>query len=171
MSAGVQRIVAAAVVIAAAWFGYQWLFPSDEAMIRALLDRIAESVSGAEGDSNITRMARAAGLRSELDPQITVDAGPPFSKLTGRDAVIGTAARFNTTARDVTISFSDVAIDVAPDRASARATLTAEARFRAAEGGRGLEARELLVTFRRPEGEWVVSDVTLIQTLQPLAPK
>jgi hypothetical protein len=41
---------------------------------------------------------------------------------------------------------------------------------RGAQGDRGLEARELDVTFRKLEGDWVVSTVSLVRTLAPITP-
>ena len=73
-----------AVALAALWFGWRWLFPNDEAQIRAVLERIADAVgSGAAGEGEVARIARAASRRRELDPQITVDAGPGFSQHQG----------------------------------------------------------------------------------------
>ena len=167
----IQRVIVAGVTLAALWFGYRWLFPNDQAQLRAVLARISAAVGGgAEGEGEVARIARAASLRNELDPQITVDAGPGFSSIKGRDTLIGTVARFNSTARDVEVSFVDVAITVSADRSSAQATMTAEARF-TGQSGRGLEARELDVTFRRLDGDWVVSNVTLVRTLAPITPR
>ena len=168
----VQRAVATVIVLLAVWFGWRYFFPSDEAQIRGVLDRIANAVSaGAAGEGEVARIARAASVRNVLDPQIVVDAGPPFSTITGRDALIGALARLNATVRDLDVEFDDVQVTVAPDRATARASLTAEAHVRDERGGQALEARELDVTFRRLEGDWVVSEVALVRALQPVTPR
>ena len=168
----VQRVVIIALTAAALWFGYRWLFPNDAAQIRAALDRIEESLdAGPADEGEVSRLARAAGVRSRLDPKITVDAGPPFSRMTGRDAIIGTIARVNSTVGDLDVGFDDVQIAVDPDRTSAKVYLTAEARYRDGTGARGFDARELDVTFRRLDGDWVVSEVALVRTLEPVTPK
>jgi hypothetical protein len=110
-------------------------------------------------------------MRNELDPQIVVDAGPPFSSVKGRDTLVGLVARLNGTVQDLEVEFDDVQVSVAPDRQSARVYLTASAHFRDAGGGRGLEARELDVVFRRVDGDWVVSEVALVRTLEPITPR
>jgi hypothetical protein len=164
------QMLMTAVACAALWFGYRWLFPNDEAQIRALLDRIAAAVgSGAAGEGEVGKIARAASVRRELDPEITVDAGPGFSSIKGRDTLIGTIARFNSTAQNLEVRFVDVGVVVSPDRTTARASMTAEARF-TGQDGRGLEARELDVGFRRLDGDWVVSSVALVRTLTPITP-
>jgi hypothetical protein len=167
-----RRSVLIVAAAAAVWFGYRWLFPDDEAQIRGVLERIAGAVSsGAAEEGDVSRLARAAGVRNYLDPHITVDAGPPFNRMSGRDAIIGTLARLNRTAGDLEVGFDDVQITVDAERDTAKVYLTAEARYRDGGGARGLEARELDVTFRRLEGDWVVSNVALIRTLDPLTPR
>jgi hypothetical protein len=168
----VQRLIAIALAVAALWFGWRWLFPNDEAKIRAVLERIADAVgSGAAEEGEVARIARAASIRNQLDPQISVDAGPPFSQMRGRDTLIGAVARLNSTVRDLEVQFDDVQVSVAPDRATARVYMTAEAHFRDGAGGPGIEARELDVVFRRLEGDWVVSEVALVRTLEPVTPR
>jgi hypothetical protein len=169
MRGTIRIVVLVAVVAAAAWYGWRWVFPDDEAAIRAVLSRIEEGVSAGEGagDGDMNRLARAASLRHELAPDITVDAGPPFQRLTGRDAIIGAAASVSGSRRDLQVRFQDVDIAVEPSGERAEVTLTAEARSRDAADG-GLDSRELQVIFRRLEGRWVVANVTLIRALDPM---
>jgi hypothetical protein len=162
-----RQLVLAAVAAAGLWAGWQWFFPSDEARIVAVLERIADGVSSGAEDGDIGRLARAASLRHEFAPAVTVDAGPPFQRITGREAIIGAAARTAGSIRNLSITFPDVAIAVASDRQSATAVVTAEARFDEG-GGRGLDARELELAFTRYEGDWVVSAVTLVRPLNRL---
>ena len=167
-----RRVLLLAVIVAALWFGWRWLFPNDETQITSVLERISEGVGGSEGGDGrgggIDAIARAASLRSEFAPDVTVDAGPPFERITGRDALIGAAARVNGTTRGLEIRFPDVTITVAPDRRSAIVIATAEARFDDPAGGRSFDARELEIRFTRLEGEWVIAAVTLMQPLQRL---
>jgi hypothetical protein len=167
----IVRIVAIAVVIAGLWFGYRWLFPSDEAQIREVLDRIAEAVGNGAEEGEIERLARAASLRNYLDAGVKVDAGPPFKEVSGRDVVIGTASKLNSTIRELEIRFIDVQISLAPDRSTANVYMTAEARFRGPQDDSGIEARELDVLFRKIEGNWVVSAVAFVRTLEPVTPR
>jgi hypothetical protein len=167
-SAALRNTVVIIAVVAVAWLGWGWMFPDDEAQIREVLDRIAEGVSGGSSEGEVGRLARAASLRNDFDPDIVVDAGAPFARLKGRDAVIGTAARLSGSMRNLEITFADVEIQVSADRAQAHAAMTAEARFDEGAGGRGIDARELDVSFRRLDGRWVVSEVALIRALQPL---
>jgi hypothetical protein len=168
----IKRVVIIACAVAALWFGWRWAFPSDEVQIHGVLDRIAKAAgSGAVGESDVARITRSMSIRSALDPAITVDAGPPFHTTSGRDVLIGTVARLNNTMKDLEIRFADVQISVDPSRTSATVYATAEALFHDARGDRGLEARELDLTFRRLEGDWVVSRVAPVHTLRPVVPE
>ena len=159
------RIVAMLALIAiGAWYGWRWLVPDDEAEIRAVLERIADAVTATPG-GDTGRLVRAASLSREFDPEVAIDAGPPFQRLRGRDAVIGTAARLNAAVRDLQITFRDVTIHVDPARQEATANLVAQAQFDDG-GGAGFDARELDVTFRRLGDAWVVSAVTLVPPLR-----
>jgi hypothetical protein len=155
--------------ITAAWFAWTWAFPSDEAQIRSVLERISETISGGGTEGDVAVLGRAAALRSHLAPDVVVDAGAPYMRLTGRDAVIVTTARLNGVIRNLDVTFEDIEIAVADDRTSARATLVAEARYDERGGQRGFEARELELAFRRLDGRWVLSEVALIRALQPIS--
>jgi hypothetical protein len=169
MRGPIRIVVLVAVVAAAAWYGWRWAFPDDEAAIRAVLSRIEEGVSAGEGagNGNMDRLARAASLRHELAPDITVDAGPPFQRLAGRDAIIGAAASVSGSRRDLQVRFEDVDITVEPSGERAEVTLSATARSSDAADA-GLDTRELEVIFRRLEGRWVVANVKLIRALDPM---
>lgn len=165
-----QRLLAILVLIPALYFGWQWWFPSDEAQITALLDHIAESVAGPEdGDSGgpLGAVARAAALQEDFAVDAVIEAGAPFQRLTGRQAIVAAAARVSVAVPNLEVSFPDVDIAVAEDRQTATAVVTAEARFNEA-GRRVMDARELEMTFSRLDGRWVISRVTLIQPLERL---
>lgn len=154
------------LAVAAAVYGWRWAFPDDAAQIGAVLERMATIVEGADRDDQVGRLARAARLGRELAPDVQVDAGPPFRALRGRDAVMAAVSRLPTMARQLEIRFPDKSITVAPDRHSAVAMVTAEARFIAANGERGIDARELEIAFTRLDGQWVVAGVTHLEALQ-----
>jgi hypothetical protein len=163
----IKNVALAVAAAAVLWFGWQWLYPSDEAQIVALLERVADGVSSGADEGDVGRLARAASLRHEFAPDVTVDAGPPFQRISGREAIIGAAARTAGSVRNLSIVFPDVAVAVAPDRQSATVVVTAEARFD--DGGRrGIDARELELAFTRPQGRWVISAVTLVRPLDRL---
>lgn len=164
-----RRAVVLIVIIASAWAGWRFLFPGDEAQIRAVLERVSETVSGDVSDGDVARLARAASLRDELAPNVVVDAGPPYGRVTGRDAIIGAVARARGTARALDLAFPEVSIAVASDRQTAVAVVTAEARVTDARG-RHVEVRELEIEFARADGradgKWMIAAVTAVSPLR-----
>lgn len=168
MARPVRAFVVAALVAGTVWFVWQRLVPNDAAEIRSVLDRIAEGVGDDGGGGDVNRLARAAALRNELDPEITVDAGEPFQRLRGREMVIGAAARVRGSLRGLKVRFSDVEIEVEPDRQRAHVTLTAEAHFGTATGAPGFDARELAFVLRRLDDRWVIAEVSRILALKPI---
>lgn len=163
----IRLVVVLAAVGAAGWYGWRWVFPDDTAAIRAVLDRIEDGVGAGRGDGgNVNRLARAASLRNEFAADVTVEAGPPFQRLTGREEIIGAAASVSASTRGLQVRFEDVEVAIEPGRQRAEVTLTAEVRTTGAEGG--FDARELHVVFTRLDGRWVVAHVTLIRALQPM---
>jgi hypothetical protein len=166
----VAHLITAAALLIGGWMAWGWLFPSDEAQIRALLDRVAEAVSSDGSDGDLARLGRVAGLRQDVHPDLFVDAGPPFRELRGREAVIAAAARTGGAIRELDVAFVDVAITVDEDGQHGRATLVAEARFRDGDGaGRTYDARELDLQFQRYEDRWVITEVALVSGLKPLS--
>jgi hypothetical protein len=163
----IQRFAFVVLAAAGLWYGWQRLFPDDAAQIEAVLQRVAEGVGGESG-GGVSAIARAAALQSEFAPDVTVDAGPPFQRIRGRDAIISAAARVNGTVRNLDVRFPDVDITVQPDRQRATALVTAEARYDEAGGGSGFDAREFEVVFTRLDGEWVIAAVTLVEPLNRL---
>jgi ketosteroid isomerase-like protein len=161
-----MRAVLSAVVLAAVlWAGWHWWLPDDERRIRQVLARVAEGVSGDGG--GLDALARLAAVQEEFHPDVIVEAGPPFQRLVGRQAIVGAAARVRTTARNFELTFPDVEVLVAEDRQSATAAVTAQATFDEGQGRR-LEARELELGFTRSEDRWVISSVALVEPLKRL---
>lgn len=165
-----HRLLTVVVLIPALYFGWLWLFPSDEAQITAVLEDIADGIArndAGEGGGTLGAVARAAALQEHFALDAVVEAGAPFQRLSGRQAIVAAAARVSVAVPNLEVSFPDVAIAVADDRQTATAVVTAEARFNDA-GRRVMDARELEMAFSRLEGRWVISMVTLIQPLERL---
>lgn len=154
----------AAVAIYIAWT----MWPSEEGRIRKRLGALAAAVSTgtAEHETQMSRLARVARLRQFLAPDLYVDVGEPYEPIEGRDVLLGMVARAALPPRDVSVRFVDVQVTLQADGSQATAYLTAEASSRTAEGAREIDARELQLTLRKSDREWVVSRVDLLRTLQ-----
>jgi hypothetical protein len=162
-----RRAIVVVLTLAGAWFGYGWLFPGDTAQIRGVLARIADAFEGDDG-VGVQDLARIRALQDDFAPDAVVDAGAPFLRLTGREAIVSAAGRVRAVTRNLSVRFPEIEIIVADDRQTAAATVTAEARFDDADGHRDLEAREFDLQFVRRDGQWVIMSVTLIPASEGL---
>ena len=65
-----------------------WAFPNDEAQIAAVLERIADGVSGGADEGSVARhRARASSLRDEFAPDVHRRRRAAVSADEGRDAI------------------------------------------------------------------------------------
>ncbi len=167
-----MRVRAPAVVAllfaVAAWAAWQRIFPSDEAQIRAALNRVAAAMTDTVEEKPLSALTRAAALSEEFARDVSVDAGSPFSRIEGREALLATAARLRGMVPELDVRFVDVDVNVDEARTEARVTTTAEARFlRAGGDAREVDARELDIGLGRRDGRWVITSVRLVDVLEP----
>lgn len=160
-----RTLIVLLAVIAAGFGAWRYVFPGDEARIRAVLHRVAEAATAGAAEGSVARLSRAAAIRDELAPDVTVDAGAPVPRLSGREAVVGAAARMGGTVRNLEIRFPDISVAVGSDQQSAVAVVTAEAHFDGSDGRR-FEARELEIDFKRVDGNWVIAAVSVISPIR-----
>jgi hypothetical protein len=162
-----RRLVIPALVAVLAYTAWT-MWPSEEARIRARLDDLGGAVSmGLEKhETQMARLARVARLRQFLAPDLYLDVGAPYQPIEGRDVVLGMVAKAALPPRDVIVRFVDVQVTIDPAGGQAIAYLTAEASSQTSEGAREIDARELQLTLRKVEGEWIVTRVEVLRTLQ-----
>lgn len=149
-----SHLVAAATVVAALVWGYRALFPSDERLIRRELADLVESANAVAIDDGVARLAAAARVGQHFTPDATVDFGPPYGRLDGRDRLVAFAAAGHGTSWRVEIARVQVVIDAAQ---SARVRLTATVTNERPDGGIEADARELALGLRRVERRWLIA--------------
>jgi hypothetical protein len=116
----------------------------------------------------LSGLGRAAALREEFAPDVKVDAGSPFARIDGRDALLATAARLRGMVPELDVRFVDVDVAVDGEGRAARVSATAEARFRrAGSEAREVDARELDIDYGKAAGRWVITSVRLVDVLKP----
>lgn len=168
LRAAVRIVLIAALTGVTVWAGARWLFPDDATEIRAALERLIAVTQGAEDDDDIGRLARASAVRRELTLDATANPGPPIPPLTGRDAIVGLAARLVGTVPNLEMTLPDVAIVVAPDRRRAAVQVTLETRFLDHAGEWRHDTRQLDLVFTRVDRQWLLRTITRGQAPHPL---
>jgi len=157
-----------AALLALAALGY-WLwtvfFPSDEAIIRKRLTKVATLMTFDSQEGNIARamnVNEAAGYFAR-DVEIIIDT-PAQSKFTlsGRDELTQRALGVRMLLKGLAVRFLDLNITLAPDNSEATVNLTGEARV---PGDRDLFVQELKFFLRKIEGQWLIIRVETVRTL------
>lgn len=166
MTAAFRALAGILALLVVIW-GVRALFPSEARRIRQRLDELAETASIEAGEPPLVRMSRAARIGRYFIEDAVVDLGDPFRPIRGREAVIGAAARIPVRQEGVTFEFVDVQVVVPPDEQTATVRLTAQSSgldFRT--GDHVIEARELDMTLRQLEGEWLIARVDGIEVIE-----
>ena len=157
-------VAALGLILLAVWV-FRLLFPSDEKLIRALLNDLAKAASFEANESGLTRIANASKLGGFFtsDVVINLDATEWGAKtINGRDELIQMAAAARTTVPGLRLEFPDVNIEVAADGEFATAHVTAKANV---PGQRDLYVHELKIALKKIEGDWRIIRADMVRTL------
>jgi hypothetical protein len=159
------------MLLGAAGFGAAYLWwSSPEREIRRVLDSVAEALSHDTPTSGLTAVSKVSSLQQYFSSDVTIEAGRPFPTVNGRDAVLAAAARLLSVAPALRVAFEDVQIDVADDEESAAVGCTAIGTQQDRAGQETVDARELRITMRLVDGEWVIAHARAIDVLEPVRP-
>lgn len=152
----VAAIVAAGLVAAYAWW------PGDERAIQRRLDALASEFNESTTDG-VGTLARAARLGSFFTADVTLDLGKGTSPITGREALMGMAARLQPRTSSFEVRFVDVTPTVAADGQTASVVLTVQFIRRSGAGADdSLDAREFSLEMVKSDGEWRIARATAV---------
>jgi len=160
------RIALAAVVALAAFWLWGVLFPNPEHVIRKRLTEAAQAASFAPGAGYISKLAGAQRFADffATNAEASIDAGGQEQHhLSGREEIFQTALNARVAMNNLTVSFPEVSIAIGPDKESATADLTAEAKT---SGASDMFIEEMKFTFRKFGRDWLITRVETVQTLQ-----
>jgi hypothetical protein len=148
-----------AVVLAVIFIGValvKW-WPSDTRAVRRQLDAIADVLSVPPAESDLSRAARIADLRSYLSPDVHVHL--TGQDITSRDTVMALAERWSPPPGGMFLEFLDEKIAF-PGDGVARVELTARmSRKNPDTGDTDVDDRPTSVDLARRDGDWVVTSV------------
>ena len=165
-----MRIAYRVVFLAAmVWLGvllWGTLFPSTEKIIHRDLSQLAARVSFAKDEGNLERLADAERVADFFSSNVEVDIDLPGHEqhsLAGRDEITQAALGSRRAVNWLSLKFPDINISVAPDRASARAEVTADVSI---PGESDVFAEELKISFEKSDHQWLINK---IETVRPVA--
>jgi hypothetical protein len=164
MKIATRLLVIALVAGAGVWL-WGVLFPNPERVIRKRLAETARAASFAPGESYFSRLAAARRLSEFCATNVEVNIDIPGHEerqWAGREDILQAELSARATLNSLKVTFPDVNLIIGPDKESATADLTAEARI---SGDSDLFVQEMKFTFRKIGGEWLITQVQTVQTL------
>jgi len=160
------RLAGLAVIAAAVVWLVGVFFPSPEKIIRKRLAETADAASFAAGQSYFSKLAGAQRLAGLFASNAAVNIeipGHEQRQWTGREDILQAALAARASLDRVKVTFPDISLTVDPGKESATADLAAEARI---SGDDSLYVQELKFTFQKIGGDWLITQVQTVQTLQ-----
>jgi hypothetical protein len=154
-------IVAAVVAVAAVVWVWRVWWVSDAQQITRRLEAF-ESDFNESATEGLSAVARAAKLGSYFADGIVVDLGRGTPPIQGRETLIGMAARLQPRTAAFTLDLLDINVEMGP-QSTAEVNLTAAFRRRSTSGEDSIDARELLLTMTKIDGEWRANHVKAIE--------
>jgi len=164
----VLRVLSVAALVAVGVWLWTVLFPSPEKVIRQRLATVAKRASFAPDEGTLARLADAESLAGYFSTNVEIDLDVPGRfqlTITGRDEVTQHAAAADSMVSSLSVKFLDVTLTIGPDKQSAVADFTVEAR---AGGDPDLIVQEMKFTLRKIDGQWLITRVETIRTLSIL---
>jgi hypothetical protein len=158
-----------ALVVAASVGAYLWWF-SPERQIRRVLAGVAEGFTHDAPATGLSAVSAAAGLQPYFAADVTIEPGPPFGVVRGRDSVLAAAARLRSSTPAFRVEFVDVQINLSSDAQSAAVGCTAMATLQDRAGQETVDAREVMITMNMVDGRWVITRARGVEVLEPVTP-
>lgn len=162
----VSRLVLLAAVAGLGVWLWMLLFPSPEKVVRNKISALAAAATFDARVSNLIRASKASSVAGMFasDAQIVIETtGAGARTLSGSDEIREAAIGGFGTLPSLNVQFLDITAQVGADRQSAEANCTAQVRV---GEGKDYEVQELRFRLRKIDGDWRISRVETVKTLQ-----
>lgn len=158
-------ILLLAVGVWGGWVAWQKLFPPDEVLIQRLLDETARAISFSGQQKELSRLAGAAEMAGYFTDDVLVkisELGGEFGVIRGRTQLQQLALAARNQGASLSVQFLDVEVSVA-SKTEGSAVLVVQAKG----GGRPEPFhQELNFSFRKVNGDWLISRVETVQSVR-----
>jgi hypothetical protein len=161
------RIVIALILIALGILSWHILFPSPQTAIRSRLKNLAQVASFKPKDGNFARISKARHFPEFFTPDVVINVeirGYGETTLTGIEQ-LQDAQRVVLNPQwigGVDVELEDISVDVGADKRTAVANLTLKVTV---EGQPDFIVKELNVSFKKVDRQWVIYRVDTVKTL------
>jgi len=160
----IRIVLLAALAVQGVWL-WTVLFPSPEKVIRKHLTQLARTVSSSPNERDLARLAAARGVAGFFAANVELSVDLPelgHRDSMDREEISQLALMGRSRAGGLSDKFPDIIITVAPDKQSAMADLTVEAKV---SGERDSIVREMKFTLRKTDGQWLITRIETVRTL------
>ncbi len=160
-------ILLVAVLGAAGYFGYRYLWlADDERILHGKVDKLVELAEKEGEETLFSSIGTAREIAGHFTEEFVVSMGRPFPEgRQDRDEFAAVIHQARSSAGDLRFRVSDRDLVVAEDGGSAVMELTGHGIARFHEHGRRDESRRFRVEWIKEEGDWLISRVELIDIL------
>jgi hypothetical protein len=160
-------VVSTLVALVLAAGAYLLLHPTDEALVRARLDRLASAARVTDADAQANPVARLARVSADLtplfEPDVRVSIPEVPSLPAGRAELAELVAGAPAYLRSFEIDLTNVTVILDEARTTARVGAMAHVRLVERDGAGEIRRDERAVDLRfvKKDGEWVVHTLTV----------
>ena len=164
MKAWAGRLLLLAVVAGLLVWGWRVFFPGPERVIGKRLTEIRELVSFGSNEGPLAKLGNTEKLLGKFAPdtEVVVDWANRQQTLQGTEELRQTIMAARSALTSLRVEFIDVVVKVGADKRLATADLTARAEI---SGERDPYIQEMLFSFKKVEGDWLVTRVEPVKTL------
>ena len=158
------RIILLGALVAVAFWAWTILFPNPEKVIKKRLGEMAKAASFSS-EQGIARQAwNASSLAEFFTPDVEVLLNAPMVQhtISGRDELMEAAVGARRVIKSLKVSFPDIQVTLAPDKASAEVYVTGEAKV---PGEKDFFLQELRLTLVKVKRDWLIKRVETVKTL------
>jgi hypothetical protein len=158
------RIILIAALAAIGFGAWTVLYPNPERVIKKRLGEMAQAASFSS-EQGIARQAwNASSLAEYFTPDVEVLLNAPMVQHTinGRDELMEAAVGARRVVKELRVSFPDIKVTLAPDKATAEVYVTGEARV---PGQKEFFLQELRLRLIKVKRDWLIKRVETVKAL------
>jgi hypothetical protein len=139
------------------------LFPSPQKVVRKTLEHLARCGSFSASQGVLARLAYAQKLADFFCTNVEINLdirGHGNRRFLDREEIVQAAAGARSAVEAITVEFPNIAVKVSPDKQSAQAELTLEARV---SGEHDPIVEEMKFTLQKIGGQWLITRVKTVR--------
>lgn len=160
------RVAVLAVLAGLGCWLWTVFFPSPQRIVLKKIAGLAQTATVATSDGNLTRAAKATSIVGLFanDAEIVLDV-PGFAArtLNGRDEIREATMGGLASLSSLKVQFFDATASVGADKQSAQVACTARV---TPDDSKDIGIQELRFSFKKIDGDWLITRVQTVQTLQ-----